>query len=870
MQVELGANEQLGLEAGELAQALDALDDAIALFTREHRLTYYNQRFLESFGEAGEQLARGMSWQALYACAALGNRAQGLEQIDAAIKTGAQRAIALEVQRPGDRFVRIRLRPTKAGGFVVTETDVTDQRAAEDLRAEADSLLREVLDACASNIFMSRISDGAMLYQTPQSLIVFGKVSDARTTYADLKDRARYLAELLPTGALDDYQVRLCDQTGRVFPANVSGRLVQYRGEDVIISSIQDHSLIHAQRDEIQKLNQRLLDAIESLSEGFVLYDRDDRLVMANRLFRELNAPIADLLTPGTAHADIINKAQEVNLIPSLGNLRERFSQERSGGRWNRRRQNEIEHQNGNFYMVSIAPTEEGGAVLTWRDITERKRTEALFRDRIADAMEALQEGFCLLDQDFVVRLANRAFVNFFLPHRAQQDEQTTDVVGMSVRDITREAVMNGHFVVADDFKLEAWTERLVGILENQPRRLLASRSDGQVIETKCSKTALGGYLLISTDITEDRRAEEAQREADELVRTIVDSSPTTFLVSRVSDGKIVYISPQSRRRFGDITSTLAFFLNPKDRERYLAALLPTGQLDNYRVRFRRGDGTIMDGLTSARVVDYKGEALIVSSTRDITDQLRMEAELARQTEIAHQNEKLSALGELLAGVAHELNNPLSVIIGQALMLREDVTEPQILQRVDRLANAADRSAKIVRTFLAMARQKPTELTAVRLNVVVETALDVVRLTLEEKGIALTAELGSDAPMIFADENQITQVIINLLINAEQALRGREAPVLAVQTRSDKGAGVAVVSITDNGPGVPDDLKKRVFEPFFTTKDVGEGTGVGLALSHRIIASHHGSIDVHDGPDGGAAFTIVLPLFQEGAGETLP
>ncbi|MEM9222875.1 MAG: PAS-domain containing protein [Pseudomonadota bacterium] len=858
------------LEAGELGEALEALNDGIAVFDAAHRLSYFNRRFAEAFAEGADRLIPGMSWQAFFAHATAGRRAQGLEQIDAAINSGVECSISVEAQWPGKRFVQLRLHQNNRPGFVLTQTDISEQRPAEKLRAEADSLLREVLDACATSIFMSRISDGAMLYQTPQSVHLFGEVSNARSTYVDIKDRERYLAKLLPAGALDDYQVRLRDKTGRVFPANVSGRLVQYRGEDVIISSIQDHSLIHGQREEIEKLNQRLLDAINSLSEGFVLYDRDDRLVIANKIFRDINAPIANLLTPGTAHQDIIAKAQEIKLIPSIEDLHERFSKELTTGRWNRRRQTEIEHQNGNSYLVSIAPTEEGGAVLTWRDISERKRAEELFRERIADAIEALQEGFCLLDQEYVVRLANRAFIEFFLPHRIALEARSAAVAGMGVRDVTREAVANGHFEATESLAFDTWTERFVDIQSDRSQSLLVERRDGHVIETTSSKTALGGYLLISRDITEDRRAEKAQQEADELVRTIVASSPTTFLVSRISDGEIVYISPQSRERFGHITSTLSFFLDPRDRERYLEALLPTGQVDNYRVRFRRHDGSVMDGLTSARVVDYKGEALIVSSTRDITDQLKMEAELERQKEIAHQNEKLSALGELLAGVAHELNNPLSVIIGQALMLREDLTEPRIVQRIDRLANAADRSAKIVRTFLAMARQKPTALAAVPLNVVVETALDVASLNIQDRNVFLRTELSSDAPVVLADEDQITQVIINLLTNAQQALRGQDKALLSILTRSDPMAGEAVVIVADNGPGVPDELKKRIFEPFFTTKDVGTGTGVGLALSYRIVTSHSGTIVVDDAPDGGAVFSVTLPLIDETAREDVP
>jgi len=211
--------------------------------------------------------------------------------------------------------------------------------------------------------------------------------------------------------------------------------------------------------------------------------------------------------------------------------------------------------------------------------------------------------------------------------------------------------------------------------------------------------------------------------------------------------------------------------------------------------------------------------------------------------------------------VAHELNNPLSVIIGQTLMLREDVSDPALLQRIDRLANAADRSAKIVRTFLAMARHEPAALAAVAVNLMVETALDVVRGNLEAAGVDLLMALDPAGPVVAADEDQMTQVLVNLFLNAAQAMRGQGGGLLRVATETGgTRQGRCLVRVADNGPGVPDALKSRIFEPLFTTKEVGEGTGIGLALSHRIVRSHGGEITVGDAPGGGAVFVLDLPL----------
>jgi signal transduction histidine kinase/CheY-like chemotaxis protein len=354
-----------------------------------------------------------------------------------------------------------------------------------------------------------------------------------------------------------------------------------------------------------------------------------------------------------------------------------------------------------------------------------------------------------------------------------------------------------------------------------------------------------------------------AERDADLLLRTIVEACPTTFLVSRVEDGKIIYFPPASRERFGHITSTLEFFLDPNDRKPYLEALLPCGILNDYPVQFRRGDGSVMQGLTSARVTDYKGEDVIVSATRDITDQLAMQAELERQRNISHQNEKLSALGELLAGVAHELNNPLSIVVGYALMLRNKIEDPTQRKRVERIGEAAERCAKIVKMFLAMARQRPARIENCSLNEILETSLDVAGFGFEAKNIRIKLELAPNLPPVAADPDQMAQVFINLIANAEHTLveRGKGARLKLISLY-DKSSNEVVIKIRDNGAGVHQAIQRRIFEPFFTTKDTGSGTGIGLAFSHRIITSHEGTLSLYSIPGNGATFIVRMKAVE--------
>ncbi|MEM9269824.1 MAG: ATP-binding protein, partial [Pseudomonadota bacterium] len=316
--------------------------------------------------------------------------------------------------------------------------------------------------------------------------------------------------------------------------------------------------------------------------------------------------------------------------------------------------------------------------------------------------------------------------------------------------------------------------------------------------------------------------------------------------------------NPASAELFGSRSSARDVFEDASDRPGMLAELLAAGFVDAFETVLVRGDDTPFPGQVSARLVEYGGEEVIVSSATDMTQLYAQRDELARQREASFQNEKLTALGELLAGVAHELNNPLSVVVGQALMLREETEGSDLSRRVEKISQSAERCAKIVKTFLAMARQKPARLEPVSMNAVVETAVDVAGYGIRSAGGEVILDLAPDLPLAKADEDQIAQVLINLLINAEQATAdGGVSAQVTLKTWVDEDASLVNVSVSDNGPGIAPAARARLFEPFFTTKK--EGAGAGLALCHRIVAGHNGRLEVSDAPSGGAQFTLVLP-----------
>jgi signal transduction histidine kinase len=240
-----------------------------------------------------------------------------------------------------------------------------------------------------------------------------------------------------------------------------------------------------------------------------------------------------------------------------------------------------------------------------------------------------------------------------------------------------------------------------------------------------------------------------------------------------------------------------------------------------------------------------------------------LEQIVAERTQRLLQSEKVATMGSLLAGVAHELNNPLAVVMGQAVLLREAIKEGPLVSRAAKIGAAAERCARIVRNFLSLARQRPTERGAMHLNLVIQEALEMLAYELRTDSVEVTLHLAEGLPPLWADAHQLHQVLVNLVTNAHHAMRRLPPPRrISVATRLDGAQGRVQLTIADTGPGIPTDIRDKIFEPFFTTKPAGEGTGLGLSLCRGIIEDHGGTITIETAPGQGATFVIELPLSQ--------
>jgi two-component system NtrC family sensor kinase len=232
------------------------------------------------------------------------------------------------------------------------------------------------------------------------------------------------------------------------------------------------------------------------------------------------------------------------------------------------------------------------------------------------------------------------------------------------------------------------------------------------------------------------------------------------------------------------------------------------------------------------------------------------------------QAEKLSAIGQLVAGVAHELNNPLTSVIGYAQLLHDEVREQpageslnreSVAQDLQRIAEESERAAKIVRNLLAFARQQSAARGLVDPADLCERTLALREYALRSSGVEVVKEFPHDMPALIADGHQLQQALLNLILNAEHALRGRPSPVLRVGVRYVKEARAIEMFVGDTGHGMDEVTLGRIFDPFFTTREVGEGTGLGLSICYGIVRDHGGHIAVQSHPNEGTTFSLLLP-----------
>ncbi|MBN8505100.1 MAG: PAS domain S-box protein [Burkholderiales bacterium] len=383
--------------------------------------------------------------------------------------------------------------------------------------------------------------------------------------------------------------------------------------------------------------------------------------------------------------------------------------------------------------------------------------------------------------------------------------------------------------------------------------------------------------LVISLDWTDLKRQQEAlQAKVAELEATrslkaaIVDHAQTAIVVADADD-RLIEFNPAAERLLGwrrdeILGQSMGECLSPPhflEAYRRAMARLRAGQNADWLGRplqreVWHRDGHAIPVEMQVWFTQVQGAAHFTVSMSDRRAQIAAQQLIEQQREALRQSEKLGAMGSLLAGVAHELNNPLAIVMGRATLLEEATAGTPMQADAERVRVAAERCGRIVKTFLSMARQRPAQRQAVRLHETAQAAAELVGYTLRSHAIQLELRLDPTQAPAQVDPDAMGQSLLNLLVNAQQALATVEGPRRIVISNGQDAHGLWL-RVQDNGPGVPAELRESIFDPFFTTKPEGSGTGVGLSVSRAMLREQGGELSLLD-THPGACFEIRVPL----------
>jgi len=518
---------------------------------------------------------------------------------------------------------------------------------------------------------------------------------------------------------------------------------------------------------------------------------------------------------------------------------------------------------------LTITPLQVHGRKIIFsigRDVTERKKAEMEQREseeKYRLVVENAGESIAVV-QDSAIKFVN---------------SRTFEIMQYSREEFTSRPFIE--FVHPDDRQMvmERYIARLSeeGVPSKYPFRFIDK--DGTIKRAEMRATAVQwegkpAVLVLMTDITERHKAEEALRQSEERYRLLAENSLDVIwttgldmIPSYISPSVLLYTDLKTDEVINVLTHDDKYAdklgMDSRDAERQRAAMraLIDGkaeiQVIEYRVKDR--DGKIHWAQEKMSILrDDEGKATgIIGVARDITEQKKMTENLI----IA---DRLVSLGEMAAGLAHEINNPLTAVMGFAYLLQQNpAAPPEIREDVESIYRESKRAADVIKNFLTFSRGQAAERKAEQINSLVENVLKLRQSRMQKENISVKLDLAEGLPSVYCDAAQIQQAMLNIILNAEYFMhQTHQRGALAINTLLS--GGNIRLSIADDGPGITPDKLDHVFDPFYTTKQVGDGTGLGLSICHSIVYEHGGKVYVESTPGKGAIFTIELPAGQQG------
>ncbi|MBW2407816.1 MAG: PAS domain S-box protein [Deltaproteobacteria bacterium] len=512
-------------------------------------------------------------------------------------------------------------------------------------------------------------------------------------------------------------------------------------------------------------------------------------------------------------------------------------------------------------------------AVLAFiRDITERKRTEEALREREAtlrSIFRAAPTGIGLVC-DRVIKQVNDRLCEMLGYSRKELLDKNARILYPTDKD----------FEYVGREKYEQISERRTGTVETRWQC-----KDGKIIDVLLSSTPIDpndlsiGVTFTALDITERKQAEEALQESEEKYRTVLEANPDPVVVYDI-EGKVIYFNPAFTRVFGwtleeCLGNKMDVFVPEeswRETKMMIEKVLSGKRFSGIEThRYNKNGEIIPVSISGAIYKDQNGKPIgSVINLRDITEQKKLEAQL-------QQAQKMESIGTLAGGIAHDFNNILGIIVGNAELALDDISErDRVHINLEEIRTACLRAKDVVKQLLSFARKTDLKQKSIKLIPVVKDSIKLLRAIIP-KNIDIHQNITDTSDTIFADPTQIHQIMINLCTNASHAMQDTGG-ILGIDIENvlfeedldalhpDLIPGTYVkLTVSDTGQGINPELKDKIFDPYFTTKEIGKGTGMGLSVVHGIVKNYGGRISVESELGKGTTFYIYFPVMEEEA-----
>lgn len=614
---------------------------------------------------------------------------------------------------------------------------------------------------------------------------------------------------------------------------------------------------IEAQKRETERGWNTLTDAIEAIPDLVALDDGHGNIVTCNSAFSELIGVPQDQIS-GKRTFELFELYWQQ--LETMDGVKLSSAQDCANKMWRSlttgERLEAVTKDKRNF-IVDCGYVRGGGFIMVGRDVTQLSNT----RIRLEAAIHSAPIAFAFYDNELKLVACNTTYEKMLnKPQRWLADQSFDTIVRTFMRRVD--------FGTEDPFgKRSSWMIKYLDSIEaRETIQSIALMDDGTWYDITSQPVAEGGYVTVATDITSRHMLEKDLERNEKQLRDILEGQPFPALVMRREDKKILFTSAAAVEALsGNTAENLGEdFRNQLNNKPDVTApifMAAESQKDPItEVQLNRLDGSSFPSLFSSQIINYEGTSAEVVSFIDMSTIRNLESELETQQQALFQSQKLNAMGTLLAGVAHELNNPLTVVVANAHVLTLDNNDPQTTARVQKITDAAERCSNIVKSFLDVARKSSGDKANFDMVQCISKSIELTEIGFRDQEIKVTTQFENNLPAVNGDMDQIGQVVMNLLINAKQAIAEQDgAKEINVSCQLNTRKSMIELLVNDNGPGVPEEIREQIFDPFFTTKGVGHGTGMGLSLVHGIITGHGGTIELLKTEQKGAHFRVCLP-----------